>query len=738
MVRFNIETRCIFCTNMLCYNIFYRSNKIAMSPQTPLPYFLLLATVASSLNIQANATEQAGAEQTSIEQSAIEHISVRHKQAYRGDVPLKLQPQALETLSLELLTDNGISSFQQALDLSGSIARQNNGGGLWDSFSIRGFPGNENMPSGYLLNGFNAGRGFSGNRDLSNVEYIEIMKGPGSALFGRSEPGGTVNIITKKPQFEQQGYLQLSAGKFDQYRLEGDYTDGITDKLAIRVNGAVQDYGSFRDYVGNEKTVFTPSVSYLVNEHTTLNYEFEYLKQQQLFDRGLLVLNNNLHTLPRSRYLGEPDDGPTEVDATGHQLTLDTTLWQGWTLLAGVGYRESALQGYSSDAELAAGRQSLFTDGETLTRQRRYRDYDSEDLTVRTELSGNLQLGGIKHHLLLGADAFDYSLYTRLDRYRGPAGSYSLNIYQPVYGNAAPEPVNLYINDETQHGVGLYVQDHLRLTERWHLSAGVRFDRITQKLTEQVSDISSSQQFTRLSPRLGLVYEYLPGLTFYSNYSEGFVPLSGTDFNRNMFQPEESESFEVGAKFSFGTTQGTLALFDAEKSNILTSDPLNATFQATLGKARSRGIELDIHSHLSDNLYADLSYAFMDTRTVGEALNADWGSQVPDGSRLVNVPKHNASLVLTQLLQLAGKESKAGVRLRYVGSRLGDSVNPDYQLPSFTLVSLFTSMELTPQLSAQLNINNLFDRYYVHNSYNELWTVPGEPLNYQASIRYRF
>lgn len=675
---------------------------------------------------------------TEAERAELEHISVRHRQAYRGDVPQHQQPQAIETLSLELLTDNGISSFQQALDLSGSIARQNNGGGLWDSFSIRGFPGNENMPSGYLVNGFNAGRGFSGNRDLANIEYIELMKGPGSALYGRSEPGGTVNIITKKPQFVPQGYLQLSAGKFDQYRLEGDYTAGVSDKLALRINGAIQDYGSFRDYVGSEKTVITPSASYRLDDSTTLNYEFEYLQQEQLFDRGVVVLNNDLRTLPRSRYLGEPEDGPTRVDATGHQLTLDTQLWQGWTLLAGLGYRESGLQGFSSDAELSASRQSLFADGTTLTRQRRYRDYQSDDLTLRAELSGNIQLGGFEHHLLLGADAYDYSLYTRLDRYRGPAGSYSIDIFQPQYGQSAPVPLNLYINDESQTGGGVYLQDHIDLTARWHLSAGVRFDRVEQQLTERVSGLYSKQQFNRLSPRVGLVYQYSPQLTFYSNYAEGFVPLSGTDFDRNMFAPEESESLELGVKFALAEVQGTVTLFDAEKSNILTADPVNATFQATLGRARSTGLEADLHSHLTDTLYADFSYAYMDTRTVGEVLNADWGSLVPDGSRLVNVPRHHASLVLTQLLQLAGKDSKAGVRLRFVSGRLGDSVKPDYQLPSYTLISVFGNIALSHNLSAQLNINNLFNRHYVHNSYNELWTVPGEPMNYQASIRYQF
>lgn len=668
----------------------------------------------------------------------IEHISVNYKQAYRGDVPLRLQAQAVESLHLEMLRDNGITRFQDALDLAGSIARQNNGGGLWDSFSIRGFPGNENMPSGYLVNGFNAGRGFSGNRDLVNVEYIEIMKGPGSALFGRSEPGGTVNIITKKPQHQTEGYLQLSAGSYDQYRLEGDYTTGLSEQLAVRLNGAIQEFGSFRDFVFTDKTVFTPSVRYALSDNTAVLYEFEYLKQQQLFDRGYLVLDNNLKTLPRSRYLGEPDDGATQVDATGHQLTLESALKNGWSLLAGLSYRESSLQGNSSDAELARARQTLYTDGRTLTRQRRNRDYQADDLSIRGELSGNLSLFGQTHHLLLGADAYEYRLYTLLGRYRGPAGSYSLDIYNPIYGGTAPAPTPLYINDEEQWGFGVFIQDQIKLSERWHLALGLRLDRYRLQISELLADSFSKQLDSKFSPRVGLVYEFNDALTFYSSYSEGFIPISGTDFNRNPFAPEESQSFELGAKYSAGSTQGTLTVFDAEKSNILTSDPVNVGFQATLGRAQSRGIEVELHRHLSDTLYFDLSYAVMDTKTVGEVINADWGSLVPSGSRLVNVPRHQGTAILTTEATLASKASKFGLKARYIGSRLGDSVDASYQLKAVTLFSVFMHIDLTHRVQAQLNVDNIFDKHYVHNSYNRLWTVPGEPISVRAAVRYQF
>ena len=146
--------------------------------------------------------------------AGIERIEVRYHQAYRGNVSDAQLPQAISYIDQAAMGRFQLTRFQDALDNSASIARQNNGGGLWDSFSLRGFPGNENMPSGYLVNGFHAGRGFSGHRDVVNIDTIELRKGPGSALFGRGEPGGTVNLITKKPQFAKEGYVKASAGRF--------------------------------------------------------------------------------------------------------------------------------------------------------------------------------------------------------------------------------------------------------------------------------------------------------------------------------------------------------------------------------------------------------------------------------------------------------------------------------------------------------------------------------------------
>ncbi len=672
----------------------------------------------------------------------IERLSIHYRQAYRGNVPATELPQAITVLDEQLIKDTGLTRFQDLLDYSASVARQNNGGGLWDSFSLRGFPGNENMPSGYLINGFNGGRGFSGHRDLSNVAYVEILKGPGSALYGRSEPGGTVNIVTKKPQYEAQGYLKASAGSFEQYRLEGDFTSGLTDNLAFRINGAWQEHDSFRDYVFSDKKIVTPSLRWQLSDKSSLLYEVEYLRQEQLFDRGVVVLDNDFNTVPRSRYLGEPNDGPTKVDATGHQLTYEYELNEDWSLTAGYNYRDSSLNGYSSDAELAKGRQSLYDDGRTLTRQHRYRDYASEDHSVRAELSGQFNTGSIRHNLLLGTDAYHYRLKTGLYRYRGQKGAYAIDIFAPQYGAAQPEVSLLYENRETQDAWGAYLQDQLELTEHWKLHLGLRFDRYSQEIAEQVNASLSDQRDHRVSPKVGLVYQWSEALSVYGSYSEGFLPLSGTDYAGNPFEPEESKSVELGVKFNSTwferPVNGSLAWFDAQKSNILTSDPVNVGFSATLGEAKSTGIELDIAAELTESLQATLSYAYLNTRTANDSLNLDWGVLIPAGSPLVNVPKHTGSVILKQDLNDLSIDGHLGLSWRYVDSRLGDSADPSFQLSSYQLLGIFFTTRLGENLSLALNVDNLLDEHYIASSYSALWAVPGEPRNVKVSVSYEF
>ncbi|MEL6366438.1 MAG: TonB-dependent receptor plug domain-containing protein [Pseudomonadota bacterium] len=224
--------------------------------------------VGASLPMQSSAQESGEIEEVFV---------VGDRRAYQGNFDDLENPSAVQTIDVELLKDVGALNLNDALDLSASVARQNNFGGLWNSFSIRGFSGDINLPSGFLVNGFNAGRGFAGPRDIVGIESVEVLKGPRSALFGRGEPGGTVNLITKRPKFETGGDVRFTVGSWSQLRLEGDVqtTLGADENVGVRLVGFYEDAESFRETVETERLGFYPSVTWQISENTSATYELE-------------------------------------------------------------------------------------------------------------------------------------------------------------------------------------------------------------------------------------------------------------------------------------------------------------------------------------------------------------------------------------------------------------------------------------------------------------------------------
>jgi len=281
-----------------------------------------------------------------------------------------------------------------------------------------------------------------------------VLKGPGSALYGRGEPGGTINIITKKPEFSREGYIEATVGSYDLYRLEGDYTDELSSNMAFRINGSYQDASSFRDTVESKSLALTPSLLYVLSPSTSIFYELEVVDQEAPFDRGIVVPDYQFGTVPISTFYGEPADGPMEIDALGHQLSLQSEWNDDWDLSAGISYRDSSFEGYSTEVELSGGRQLLYTDGETVSLQRRYRNYDTTDLSGRFELSGYVKSGDISHHVLIGADAYNYDYDQEVQRWRTGWGSgdttYSVGLFNPEYGQEQPAVAALIDRTEEQ------------------------------------------------------------------------------------------------------------------------------------------------------------------------------------------------------------------------------------------------------------------------------------------------
>jgi iron complex outermembrane receptor protein len=685
-------------------------------------------------------------------------VVVAMRQQYIGDTPLKEIPQSVQILDPELLGNIGANGLTEALEIASGVSQQNNFGGLWDSFAIRGFAGDENFPSGFLVNGFNGGRGYSGPRDASNVERIEVLKGPNSALFGRGEPGGTVNIVTRKPHFQAGGSFSVSAGSWNNYRVEGDFNTPITDTIAFRVNGAVEDADSFRDTIHTRKYVVTPSVLAQITPDTLFSYEMEYVNQEVPFDRGVVAVDGELGLIPQSRFLGSPLDGPIEIEVLGHQAQLQHDFSKDWSLLLGFGYKDTSFKGFSSDPELAGfdsagGRQILDDDGMTLSRQRRHRDYNTQHMTVRGEIAGKIYTGSIVHNIKIGADwdKFDIDLFQV--RYRPSAAdqSYAINIFNPDYSIIPPIPTAPIQNSlEIQKAWGIYFQDQMDLTERLKVRVGGRYDNFRQNITDRSSVAQPVPgHYKKFSPSAGIVYEASDSITFYAGYSKGFRPNSGlgvleADADGNIisktpFSPETSKSYEVGGKYVSpdGKINSTLSLFTMKKNNVLTTDPVFAGFSKEIGAARSKGIEFDLNAKLPAGFEIFATYSYTDAEWATDALDPNFSQPILEGDPLINVPEHQANLLVFNNFMIGDAKAMLGAGVNYVGKRLGETAT-DFFLPSYTLVKLMASIEPVENVKISANIHNLFDKRYYPSSYARLWVQPGMPRAFTVRASFSF
>lgn len=650
--------------------------------------------------------------------------------ATKNDSLLIDLPLSVKVLSKELLNEVGANSMRDALDLVSGIQRQSNLGGLWDSYAMRGFTGDPNFGSDYMVNGINSSRGYNGIRDNANTEAIEILKGPASALYGRGEPGGTVNILTKKPRFDRGGELDIEVGSANHRRVATDLTGSISDQIAYRLNIAKQFDQSNRQPIGADKLFFSPSILWRINGDTTASYELEVIEQNSPFDRGVVAVNGQLGSVPNSRFLGEPKDGRIKVKSIGSQILFQHDLGRAWSVQTALSYRDSSLRGYSSEAS------SLLLDNETLRRQRRFRDFSASDRSARFELNGTHSLAGIQSQSLFGLEHVQFA-DERLQLRRNPSLSnpYSISILNPTYGTQA-DPLVLSINTkEVQEVNAGYIQEQTYWGENWRTLAGIRLDRYKQNVENRRNSLLSSQSLQSISPRIGVVYQPSKNFAWYLSMSKGFRPNSGVSVTGDTFSPERSRSYEAGLKWEsqFKDVTATLSIFDIDKMNVLTTNPTNTDFSVTAGKLRSKGVEFDIDGQLFDNIRVVAAYAYTDAKvSKGDNL-------IVAGSRFPNVPSHSGSVFLKQRFYVNGSVASVGIGAQYVGKRLGDvAVSSSFLLPAYTSFRFSGDYMINKNTKINFYVNNLFDRQFYASSYSPLWVQPGTERQVGANLHLKF
>jgi len=648
--------------------------------------------------------------------------------ATRTDTPVQELPQSVQVVSRQLIDDLHATRMDDVLLYVSGVARQNNFGGLWDNYSVRGFSGNENGGMNILWNGFASNRGYSPPRDMANVETIDFLKGPSAALYGSSEPGGTINVVTKKPQFKAENSVDLSVGTQDFYRSTIDSTGALNDKMAYRLNAAVESKGGSRDDVRSKREFVAPAFTWLLTDRTTLNYEAEFLRQTVPLDRGIVAVNGRLDAIPVSRFLGEPNDGDIKMENQSHLLTLEHQLNDQWHLRTGVYHKEGSLDGYSTEAS------SLRADNATLWRQRRYRDYSWHDTSLQAEIGGKFNTGSVGHNILTGVEADWMTLDQRMLRVNPTAGSpYAINVFNPVYGQAQPTPTANTDTAERQISTGLFFQDQISLSERWRLLAGVRFDSFRSTLNNLRAGTTSRQDQSATSPRLGLTYLISQTISLYASVGKSFRPNSGSDASGNAFKPETSRATEAGLKYESSDKRvgATLAVFNITKQNVLTVDPANTSFSIAAGEVRSRGVELDFNGKFAQHWRVTGNLAYTDATVTKD-------NTLAVGTRLINVPKTSGSLLTVyEDLDARGSLYGLGGGVSYVGVRTGDATGT-FNLPGYVTAKALAYWQFTPKMRLSLDVNNLFNKQYYASSYSNVWIAPGDERSATLGLNIKF
>ncbi len=641
--------------------------------------------------------------------------------ATRTDTPLREVPQAVRIVTAQQIEDLGALRLADTVDFVSGITRLNDFGGTWDNFGIRGFSSTD---MGFLVNGFPGSRGYNPRRDTATVERFEFLKGPASAIYGSSEPGGTINIVTKKPQFTQKNVAEFSVGSSGLKRATLDTTGPLGKSVAYRLNVMSEEGDTRSNLLSNRRSLIAPAIAWVSDKDTMLNYEGEFLQSSTPLDRGLINVRGVLGTLPRDRVLNEPSDGNMNMTSNTHQLTLDRTLSENWRARFGASYKESTFDGYYTEAD------SLAADNRTLNRRRTWRQLPSRDVSFQAELEGKFNTGSIGHTVLFGTEASRLWMNTEILR----SANTPIDIYNPVYSTALPALITrTSSSDEYQRVKAVFVQDQISLSSQWKLLGGLRWDQYNQTVRNRVPTVSSSsQQQSAVSPRTGITYLPNDWSSYYISAGKSFRGNSGTDINGKAFDPQHSTAYEAGVKLQTPDERlgATFAVYDITKTNVLTSGDV-AGFSVAAGEVKSTGFEADVFGQINTNWRVSGNFSWDDARVTKDKTLAA-------GTRLTNIPAFSAGLLAMREDALAnGSRYGLGGGVNYVGNRSGNTADT-YTLPAYATVKLLSYWQINKAVRLSVDVHNLFNRNYYAGSWGNLYVIPGTERSVVGRLKIDF
>lgn len=678
--------------------------------------------------------------------------------------PIKDIPQAISYVTKEVMADR---QAYRVNDVVKNISGVNQFS-YYNDFTMRGFRSDIE-----LVNGLRVPRLFGPQTIIPYLERVEVIKGPASALFGNTNPGGTMNRVTKKPLDAERKAISFTTGSFNTFRSTLDFTGPLNQSktLLYRLNIAYENSDDFRDLQEFKSTVIAPSISFLPTEKTRLNFDLVLQRFDGKLDRGQPIFGatagTDLNSTPISFALNQPTDYH-RANANFATLSLSHELSKSITFNASYMkyvYEEDLFEHRTSNRFAVDGTGQPIPTLMEMQILNRQTENINDNLT--TYFSIETKTGDLEHRIVVGYDfisrEFPNGNVQRSARgYRLQGGGASINPADfPKFefdanGNPVPNVPHFdltnanYVFPNTENYVytqlgflnskfytnGIYIQDQLKfgklqalvsLRQEFYTDL-INFDRPNEEEVEQ----------NKLLPRFGLVYSATNNINLYATYTESFQPQRATVVNNPLlggpFDPTFASMIEGGAKGTFFNNRlsANLAIYHIENNNILinANDPGNPDLLEQRGQEQSRGFEIDINGAIGVDLSITANYAY----NIAEITGSDDETQI--GLIKENAPRHSGGLFANYGFSgnfLNGLNLNIGTN--FVSER--NTFERELQLPGYMIWDAGASYKVN-KVKLALTLNNLFDETHWVGGYSYVRLFPGAPRNWLLSVSYTF
>ena len=648
-------------------------------------------------------------------------------------------PQSITAITKELIKDKMEFTVKEAVDAASGVNQYSG----FDEYSIRGFK----AENARLINGLRGYATTYTSAMLVNIERIEVIKGPAAALYGNCDPGGTVNLVTKKPLEKPAGEINMSAGSWNHFRSQGDITGPLNSKktLLYRFNAGYDNTKSFRDEFFAKSYQLAPSFSFIPNEKIQLNVDFSISHINTLLDRGQPGFENDLglRSTPIHLTASQPGDYLHETDIASNILFS-------YKINKHISFNSGYLNYITQQNSAGHGVHSYITN-DSVNLYFSTWDYHTMTNSFTNYFTFHFNTGKFSHQLIAGYDYIASDVHLDQKYYEQPAqfgagsgivGTFSLKnpqyfarpVSQYMISNYNSFASNVDAGDYNTQGI--YIQEQVSLN-KWKLLFGLRQELYSSGDEDDPAD--SADRFSQhvFLPRVGLLYELKPNISLYATYSKGFDPFeasTSTQVFNAPFRPVTSQLLEAGAKANFFNNKlsSTISFYQLTLQNVAVNanDISNPNLFIQQGEDRSRGIETEFDGNILPNLSIAVSYSYCLAKVVKSKIASQVGTTVENAPRNSSSSwiKYNFNKGFLKGFGIAAGHSQAGSR---------NTLQQNLVLPAYFVLNAGIRYGYK-HVGIAVNLNNITDKTYWMGAYNNVNKWPGAPRNFMINVSYDF